>query len=213
MSETDPRVALAALAEARGDSLAALSAMLGRNAAYLQQYVRRGTPRVLAERDRRALAAYLGVSEAVLGGDPPTSTGFAVARLDIAASAGPGAFVDDEIARGTDTIDPALARRLGLRSGQAAVIRVRGTSMEPGLYDGDHIVVDMTDRMPPAAGALPGALYVIRVDDVLMVKRVARNGGGAGGLSAISDNPAAPPVPSGPIAVIGRVVWQMRAPR
>lgn len=209
MSETDPRATLAALAEARGDSLAALSAMLGRNAAYLQQYVRRGTPRVLAERDRRALAAYLGVSEAVLGGDPRASTGFAMARLDIAASAGPGAFVDDEIARGTDTIDPALARRLGLRSGQATVIRVRGTSMEPGLYDGDHIVVDMTDRTPPAAGAL----YVIRVDDVLMVKRVARSGGGAGGLSAISDNPAAPPVPSGPIAVIGRVVWQMRAPR
>ncbi|RZM21939.1 MAG: LexA family transcriptional regulator, partial [Sphingomonas sp.] len=39
MSDPEPRAALARLAAARGDSLAALSAMLGRNAAYLQQYV------------------------------------------------------------------------------------------------------------------------------------------------------------------------------
>ena len=51
MSDPDPRAALAVLATTRGDSLAALSAMLGRNAAYLQQYVKRGSPRRLAEDD------------------------------------------------------------------------------------------------------------------------------------------------------------------
>ena len=56
MTET-PRDALDRLAQARGTSLAALSRMLGRNLAYLQQYVRRGTPRALPERDRRLLAA------------------------------------------------------------------------------------------------------------------------------------------------------------
>ena len=55
-SDPDPRAALAMLAAARGDSLAALSAMLGRNPAYLQQYVRRGSPRLLGERDRRLLS-------------------------------------------------------------------------------------------------------------------------------------------------------------
>ncbi|MEG8054010.1 hypothetical protein QP185_13485 [Sphingomonas aerolata] len=68
MSDSDPRAALARLAAARGDSLAALSAMLGRNAAYLQQYVKRGSPRRLAEDDRRLLAQYLGVEDHVLGG-------------------------------------------------------------------------------------------------------------------------------------------------
>ncbi|RMB52385.1 phage repressor protein C with HTH and peptisase S24 domain [Sphingomonas sp. PP-CE-3A-406] len=205
-SDPDPRAALATLAAARGDSLAALSAMLGRNAAYLQQYVRRGSPRILGERDRRLLSAYLGVSETVLGAPPDRAVGFRIRKLDIAASAGPGAQVDGEIVLGTDTLDPGLARKLGLRDGQAAIIRVRGSSMEPGLFDGDHIVVDTADRTPRAKGGV----YVIRIDDAVMVKRVALAGGA---LVATSDNPAAGPIPPGRIVVIGRVVWQMREPR
>ncbi len=205
-SDPDPRTALAALAAARGDSLAALSAMLGRNAAYLQQYVRRGSPRVLGERDRRLLSAYLGVSEGVLGAPVDRVAAFRIRKLDVVASAGPGAQVDGEIVLGTDTLDPGLARRLGLRDGQAAIIRVRGTSMEPGLFDGDHIVVDTADRTPRSKGGL----YVIRIDDAVMVKRVALAGGR---LVATSDNLVAGPVPDGPIVVIGRVVWQMREPR
>jgi len=206
VSDPDPRTALATLAAARGDSLAALSAMLGRNAAYLQQYVRRGSPRVLGERDRRLLSDYLGVSEATLGALPERAAGFRIRKLDVAASAGPGALVDREIVLGTDTLDPGLARKLGLRDGQAAIIRVRGSSMEPGLFDGDHIVVDTADRTPRAKGGV----YVIRIDDAVMVKRVALV---RGALVATSDNPDAAAVPDGAIAVIGRVVWQMREPR
>jgi phage repressor protein C with HTH and peptisase S24 domain len=206
VSDPDPRTALATLAAARGDSLAALSAMLGRNAAYLQQYVRRGSPRVLGERDRRLLSDYLGVSEATLGAPAERATGFRIRKLDVAASAGPGALVDGEIVLGTDTLDPGLARKLGLRGGQAAIIRVRGNSMEPGLFDGDHIVVDTADRTP----RVKGVVYVIRIDDAVMVKRVALV---RGALVAKSDNPDAGPVPDGAITVIGRVVWQMREPR
>lgn len=203
--EHDPRATLATLAAARGDSLAALSAMLGRNPAYLQQYVKRGSPRRLAEDDRRALSHYLGVAESVLGGDAQETAGFRIVRLAVSASAGPGASVDSEIILGTDTIDPALARRLGLKPGQAAIIRVRGASMEPGLRDGDHIVVDTADRAPGSRGRI----YVVRIDDMMMVKRVALTGGR---LSISSDNPAADPVPDGDASIVGRVVWQMRAP-
>ncbi|HXH16589.1 MAG TPA: S24 family peptidase [Sphingomonas sp.] len=205
-SDPDPRRALATLAAARGDSLAALSAMLGRNAAYLQQYVQRGSPRLLGERDRRLLSDYFGVSEVVLGAPPARAAGFRVPKLDVAASAGPGALVDGEIAHGTDTLDPGLARRLGLKDGQAAIIRVRGSSMEPGLFDGDHIVVDTANRTPRAKGGV----FVIRIDDAVMVKRVAWVDGV---LVASSDNPDAAAVPAGAIVVIGRVVWQMREPR
>jgi repressor LexA len=205
-TDPDPRSVIAALASARGDSLAALSAMLGRNAAYLQQYVRRGSPRVLGERDRRLLSEYLGVSETALGAAAERAAGFRIPKLNVAASAGPGALVDGEIVLGTDTLDPGLARRLGLRDGQAAIIRVRGTSMEPGLFDGDHIVVDTADRTPRAKGGV----YVIRLDDAVMVKRVALV---RRALVVTSDNPDAAAVPDGAIAVIGRVVWQMREPR
>ncbi|WP_380786143.1 helix-turn-helix transcriptional regulator [Sphingomonas sp. R86521] len=205
MVETDPRAALADLAAARGDSLAALSAILGRNAAYLQQFVRRGSPRTLAERDRRMLAAYFGVDETMLGAIARPAP-FRLPRLDVAASAGPGALVDGEIVLGTDAIDPALADRLGLRDGQAAIIRVRGDSMAPGLLDGDHIVVDTADRWPGPRGGV----FVIRIDSATMVKRVVP---GVDGLLVSSDNPEAGAVPTGEVAIVGRVVWQMRVLR
>lgn len=204
MADTDIRATLQALAADAGVSLAALSRMIGRNDAYLQQFVQRGTPRVLAEADRRQLAAFFGVPETRLGALPETGP-MLVPRLAVAASAGPGATVDDEVMIGVEAIDRGIARRLGLIDGAASVIRVRGDSMAPGLLSGDHLVVDQRDVRPNARGGL----YVIRIGDALMVKRVRA---GVGGLVATSDNPTAPPVPDGFIAVIGRVVWQMRLP-
>jgi len=200
----DPRAGLVALARSRGHSLAALSAMLGRNQAYLNQYVNRGTPRLLPERERRLLAVHFGVEETVLGADHPRPGVVRLSRLDVAASAGPGANVDAEVELGATYLPVDLATRLSLRSG--SVIRVRGTSMEPGLLDGDQIVVDTAQRAPTAAGGL----FVIRLDGALMVKRVRWQGGR---LLATSDNLDAPPVPDGLVEVVGRVVWQMRAPR
>jgi phage repressor protein C with HTH and peptisase S24 domain len=180
--------------------------MIGRNDAYLQQFVRRGSPRILPEEERRRLAGFFGVDEAALGGVPAPPRPLRVPRLDVMASAGPGAFVDSEVEVGVDAIDPALARQLGLRAGQAAIIRVRGDSMEPGLYDGDHIVVDTADRVP----RVRGGVFVVRIDGTVMVKRVVAR---RGSLEASSDNPLAPPVSQAPVEVIGRVVWQMRRPR
>lgn len=205
MIAQDARAALDALAVRDGVSLSALSRMLGRNPAYLQQYIRRGSPRILAEEDRRRLADFFGVAETMLGAaETPAAARYRLPRLDLAASAGPGAYVDSEVALGTETLDPQLARRLRLAPGAGAILRVRGTSMEPTLRDGDHIVIDTADRQPERKPAI----FVIRIGETLMVKRVAREGGA---LVARSDHPAAPPLPEGEIAVIGRVVWQMRA--
>lgn len=203
MANDDPRSALARLAEDSGTSLSALSRMLGRNVAYLQQFVRRGTPRRLEEADIARLAAFFGVDAGRLGGAAAPSQ-WRVPRFDIAASAGPGTLVDGELLLGSDRIDPDLARRLGLKPDQAAMLRVRGDSMAPGLMEGDQILIDLARNRPDARGGI----FVIRIDDALMVKRVRR---GAGGLAITSDNPAAAPIPEGAVTVIGRVVWQMRA--
>jgi phage repressor protein C with HTH and peptisase S24 domain len=205
MDCSDPRSRLRALAAARGDSLSALSVMLGRNVAYLQQFVARGSPRRLDADDRRRLADYFGVDQVELGAEPGRQP-FTLPRLDVRASAGPGAFVDGEIVLGAAAIDPALATRLQLREGQAAIVRVRGDSMEPGLIDGDLIVVDRARRTPERRAAV----FVVRIDDAVMVKRVSR---GPAGLVVVSDNPDAAPIPDGALEVIGRVVWLMREPR
>ena len=51
-----------------GETLKSASAKLGRNHAYLQQFVQRGTPARLPEDVRRDLAALLGVAEDALRG-------------------------------------------------------------------------------------------------------------------------------------------------
>ena len=204
--EDDPRTALMRAAAVRGLSLSTLSGAIRRNAAYLQQYVARGSPRVLAEGDRRTLAAMLGVPEAALGGPADADAPFALPRLDVQASAGPGAYSDGELVLRIDGVDARLARALRLRPGKAGLITVRGDSMEPGLFDGDQLIVDTADRTPTASPRV----YVILIEGAVMVKRVSA---GEGRLVAVSDNPAAAPVPDGEVEVVGRVVWRMGAPR
>ena len=51
------RARLLELSRSRGSSLAGLSALIGRNSSYLQQFIRKGSPRKLEEQDRRILAA------------------------------------------------------------------------------------------------------------------------------------------------------------
>src|SRR3954468_7619926 len=99
MAGTDPRALLEQLIRERGEDYAGLSRLLGRNAAYVQQYIKRGTPRRLAEEDRKLLARYFGVDEALLGGPGGPGAGeglVSVPRLDVQASAGPGAMEAEE---------------------------------------------------------------------------------------------------------------------
>ncbi|MEL7190538.1 MAG: transcriptional regulator, partial [Pseudomonadota bacterium] len=64
LKSTDPvRQRLLDLSQERGASLASLSELLGRNPSYLQQFITKGSPRKLAETDRRTLAQFFGVDE------------------------------------------------------------------------------------------------------------------------------------------------------
>ncbi|MFC0305272.1 hypothetical protein ACFSTI_19785 [Rhizorhabdus histidinilytica] len=55
----------------QGLDLASVSRMIGRNDAYLQQFVKRGTPRRLPEQERLHLAIALNVDERELGARDP----------------------------------------------------------------------------------------------------------------------------------------------
>ncbi|THD38015.1 MAG: LexA family transcriptional regulator [Sphingomonas sp.] len=203
----DAQATLAREAERRGTSLAALSRMIGRNPAYLQQFVKRGTPRRLDEGARRHLAAFFGVEESALGGPARDADMVAVRRIDAAASAGPGGLVEDDRAAGEERIDPRVAARLGVAPGSLTMITARGDSMEPLIHDGDALFVDMSDRR---LSSRPG-LFVLRLDGALLVKRVARIGFD---LHIASDNPAAPviaPVRADKAEIIGRVVRLARS--
>lgn len=68
----------AELAKEQGRSLASLSTMIGRNAAYLNRFVTRGSPRRLLEQEPRHLAIVLNVEERELGARDPWSPGCGV---------------------------------------------------------------------------------------------------------------------------------------
>ena len=211
MADEDGRAALERLIAEKGEDFAGLSRLIGRNPAYIQQYIRRGTPRRLAEADRRLLARYFGVDEVLLGG-PEAAPGrglLPVPRLDVGASAGAGAFGGDERADAQIAFDPAWLRRIARGAPeQLSIIRVAGDSMAPTLADGDDILVDRGD----GAARLRDGIYVLRMDDALVVKRIALHPMGRR-VTVQSDNPAYPDWPDcdlDDIVCIGRVVWAGR---
>jgi phage repressor protein C with HTH and peptisase S24 domain len=181
--------------------------MLGRNPAYLQQYVTKGSPRRLEEDDRRRLARFFGIPERELGASEELSYDrvvdwVEVPRLPLEASAGPGAFGAAEIPFDAFRFSRRWLREQGLEPGMLSAIRVMGDSMDPLLRDGDEILVDRTPR-PFREG-----IHVLRLGDTLRVKRVAA--GPPGQLRLISDNGAYAPleVPATEVELLGRVVWK-----
>ena len=208
-----PRARLLSLSQARGVSLAALSELLGRNPSYLQQFIRKGSPRKLEEQDRATLARFLGVGEEELRepqensyAKAPRRRGEAdwveVPRLDLGAAAGAGRLPGVEAAFDTFRFSRRWLEEQGLARAELSAIRVEGDSMEPLLNDGDEILVDRAPR------AFRDGIHVVRLGDTLMVKRVAS--AGPGRVALLSQNLAYPPVEvaSDEIEIIGRVVWK-----
>ncbi|QWC56029.1 transcriptional regulator [Erythrobacter sp. 3-20A1M] len=208
---SEPRERLLALAQEKRASLAALSEMIGRNPSYLQQFVRKGSPRKLEEGDRRRLAEFFGVAESELGGREENSYAgggkadksfVAIPRLGIAASAGPGQFAQGEKPFDHFGFSARWLRDNGFDPRMLSVLTVEGDSMEPLLRKGDEILVDRTPR------PLRDAIHIVRMDDSLLVKRVAL--AGQGRITLLSENRAYPAleVDLSEVEVVGRVVWK-----
>lgn len=215
-AERHARGRLQDMARKHGASLAGLSRLIGRNPAYLQQYVARGSPRHLDEPDLRKIAEFLGVSPRVIA-----TRGFEDRRLDTSsekrpalqedwvevprlpldASAGPGAFSAEEISYDTFRFTRRWLREMGLEGADLTAIRVEGDSMEPLLRSGDEIFVDRNKRQGEG-------IHVVRIGDALHVKQVQASAPGR--IKLISANDAYAPLELAreEIEVIGRVVWK-----
>lgn len=191
---------------------AAISRMLGRNPSYVQQFIKRGSPRKLDDEDRKVLASFFGVDEQVLGG-PANAVIDGIVEipiLDVQASAGFGAVAASENAQTRFGFDEHWLRSLtSAKSASLSIVRVMGDSMEPTLNEGDEVLVDASDH----ASRLRDGIYVLRADDTLVVKRVAIKPGG-NQITIASDNPAYPTwhdMERSEVHVVGRVIWFGRA--
>lgn len=206
--ESEARGRLQEAARERGHSLAELSRLLGRNAAYLQQYVARGSPRHLDEPDLRKLAEFLGISPRAIStrqfgrDDPAEGSGWrAIPRLALEASAGPGALSWQEIPYDVFRLSDQWLLENGLRGADLSAIRVEGDSMEPLLRSGDEIFVDRAKRQGEG-------VFVVRIGDALHVKQIRASAPGT--IALVSANEAYAPLelPREEVEVIGRVVWK-----
>jgi len=209
-----PREMLERLCAERGENFASLSRLIGRNEAYIQQYLRKGTPRQLKEQERRTLARYFQIPESMLGGMPDDDRAalgelVPVTRSPARASAGPGAIPDDETTRPCLAFDPRWLKGLtGSPAAKLSVIRVEGDSMFPTLCAGDDILLDRGD----GADRLRDGIYVLRVDGTLLVKRLLIHPVGRR-VTVQSDNPAYADLPDcalDDIDCVGRVIWTGR---
>jgi len=133
-----------------------------------------------------------------------------VPRYDVQASAGYGSLIQSE-----QIVDYLAFKRSWVASDlrmdptELVLITVQGDSMEPTLFDGDLILVDLNENQ-----LRRDAIYVLRVDEALMAKRIQRIYNG--GLNIISDNQTYAPFTisreeTDTLKVLGRVVWVGRA--
>ena len=129
-----------------------------------------------------------------------------IPRYEVAASAGGGAVIHseqivDHLTFRADWVHNAL----GVPVTSLALINVKGDSMEPTLSNGDVILIDMSLNSFDDS-----AVYVLRINGTLLVKRVKRNLDGS--VLVSSDNSVyLPDVIKGELVdtlnVVGRVVW------
>lgn len=174
--------------------LKTVSIAIGKNHAYLQQFLTRGTPRRLPENVRCRLAEYFGIEDEMLleskileeqANQPKEPTALslydgstapdlgipivsAIPEVRVAASAGGGSVADYE-PLGDNWHFPSqwLRHELHARPSDLKIITIDGNSMEPVLYSGDKVLVD-TSRTAPS----PPGIFILHDGLGLVAKQI-----------------------------------------
>lgn len=230
--DLDPiRTRVLKLIQERDTDLKHASIAIGRNAAYLHQFIFRGTPKVLPEDLRKVLANQLGVAADSLrhrqvpprkprskslaqdeGRMPPVKLRWpegysAIAEIDVRASAGPGALEEglEETKETWLFPDPIVRHEFRARPADLRMIAIDGDSMEPLLASGDRILIDTSQRIP-----VPPGIFVIWDGMGLVAKRIEHVPSSDPPKVVIrSVNPDYPTYERDgeEVNIIGRVVW------
>lgn len=187
------RKLLLGLFDERGLKLSDVSKDLGKNHAYMQQFIKRGIPEKLPEDVRSKLAEMLGLDEHLLGAplrqaqsqaqslivaNPPYLKEYAVKG---GGAYGGGMLDDGEWQQGGEPAQEVIAQwalppsyvrnELNLSFDTADIISVRGDSMDDGskfgLSSGDRVIVDRADRDPSQ-----GAIFAVWDGSGVIVKQV-----------------------------------------
>ena len=196
-----PRQALDDLIREREETYAAVSRLLGRNSAYIQQYIKRGTPARLDQSDIAQLALHFDVPAKLLGGKESSSTSRR-SVITVPVIEAKGLETPQERSR---IVDEAWLRRLCNRPAGVAILPIVGEAMQPTLQNGDEVIIQRLR----SHDVLHDGLYAVRGSSETFVRRIALDPT-KNRISILTDHPAYPSwngVQRKAINVVGRVIW------
>lgn len=197
----DPQGALDDLIKRSNASYAAVSRLLGRNSAYVQQYIKRGSPAQLDAADVALLAAHFDVPQALLGGDAtPQTVETTAINVPVLWSAH-----NDIASPNTRLFDQNWLQGIVMPHSTAAIVGVGGDAMAPTLFDGDEVLIQRRFGNE----VLREGLYAIRVDFDILVRRIAIEPTRRR-ISVLTDNPCYPDwngIGRQAIHILGMVKW------
>lgn len=196
----EPREVLDGLIAERGETYASISRLLGRNSAYIQQFIKRGSPARLDQSDIALLALHFDVPPAVLGGKEGPAVGQrSIVKVPMLDGTGSGLRPQWRL------VDAAWLARLCDQPASVAILPIVGEAMEPTLCNGDEVMIR---RVRNQEGLREG-LYAIRGSSEILVRRIAidpmKNR-----LTVLTDHPAYPSWPGiqrKGVDIVGRVIW------
>lgn len=196
----EPREALDSLISERGETYASISRLLGRNSAYIQQFIKRGSPARLDQSDIALLALHFDVPVEVLGGkEGPTVGQRSIVKVPLLNGTGNDSRSQWRL------VDAAWLGRLCDQPASAAILPIVGEAMEPTLCNGDEVMISRVRFQE----SVREGLYAIRGSSEIFVRRIAIDPT-KNRLTVLTDHPAYPSwqgIQRKGVDIVGRVIW------
>ena len=215
--------------EELGENVNSFEARQGWSQGYLRKYVRqdakRSVPDIYAAKricDALGLECYWGAPRT--GGpiatvDPLADPSYVLVKNTTAeAAAGDGRVILQE-----HQVEPLAFRRdwlarVGVAPDKAILLRARGDSMQPLIWDGDMLLIDTSKTSPrirPRGRSFPGGpqdeIFVLRMDDDVRVKAIKRPAEDQVMIYSENRDRFDPEILTGAqlndLVIIGKVVW------
>jgi Peptidase S24-like len=206
----DPRQALDQLIREHREDYSGLSRLLGRNPAYVQQFIKRGTPKKLDERDRGILARHFQIDEVWLGGPAVRMPSHNLVELLFHSACadqgsnerGTRSFNDAPITFDSDWLKSIT------NSNPVDLCLVRSTddSMSPLICDRDVIIVDKS------FSPFRDGIYAFEHDGEVFFRRIGVRPDQSG-VTVGCDNALYPVwenVDPAELPVVGKAIWISR---
>jgi len=195
-----PREALDGLISEQGETYASISRLLGRNSAYIQQFIKRGSPARLDQSDIALLALHFDVPVEMLGGkEGPTVGQRSIVKVPLLNGTGNDSRSQWRL------VDAAWLGRLCDQPASVAILPIVGEAMEPTLCNGDEVMISRVRFQE----SVREGLYAIRGSSEIFVRRIAIDPT-KNRLTVLTDHPAYPSwqgIQRKGVDIVGRVIW------